>query len=724
MKKRIHAFHRLHAQYNRYRRKLARVTSGQSRYARRDVLVKRLQRLYRQLMMMRERYRLHSIKIAVSAGMMVGAYSMTTGQSLNLKTNNPLQFAHIEGNARPVLIDWDDDGDLDLFVGGQVITALDSSSAGVAYYRNEGGFYNQAPSPFPTEMAIDGVGNTADGPDSVTVNLAFIDLDADGDQDAFVGQSNGTMLYYRNDEGAFSKADSSENPFHGIQIGGTSHAAPVFVDVDGDGDLDAVIGKYDGAIAYYVNNNDGTFTEQMEATNPFSDVSVSENASPTFADWDGDSDLDLIVGNKAGELSYYRNDDGVFITVDAAENPFANLSYANDAAPALGDVDGDGDLDVIIGDDFGDLFFLENNEGTLTEISRNTIGIGEDLSLSSSHAFTDIDGDGDQDIVRGSFEGVLAVLENTEGQYALAANNPLDTPIMVGYISQPAFADVDTDGDMDLFLGSYQDDIVYYANDAGTFTKVDGEGNPFNGINAGDNESIAFVDIDNDGDLDAFIGNKMGQVKYFENTDGVFAEVPASNPFEGISFEVPGNPNHPVQVAFADIDGDGNVDGYFGLIDGTMRVFKNMGDAGRSSVPTFVEQTDSDNPFNNIDFGRSASPAFGDVDGDGDLDLLITNAAGLTFHYENSGSTSAEDYQLTDQTKIYPNPAEHSVTLEVPWISEVGEVRVLDVSGRMVQQLRINQKSVAINIASLDPGLYFVKVSAANGQAIKKLWKL
>ncbi len=720
MRRNLRRYNRLLSQYNRYRRKLARVYAGRSRYARIDLLLKRLHKLRVQLIKFVDRSRMASARMAMGAGLVIGAVSVASSQSLNLSTDNPLQLAHIEGNARPVLHDWDQDGDPDLFVGGQVITALDSSSAGVFYYRNDAGFFNQAESPFPMDLAIDGVSVGVDAPDSVNVNLAFIDLDGDGDSDAFAGQSNGTLLYYRNDDGAFVKADSTENPFHGVKIGDSSHASPSFADVDGDGDLDAVIGKYDGGIAYFVNDN-GAFIQQNNGAtdpNPFADINVTENASPDFADWDGDGDLDLLVGNKDGEIAYFRNDDGAFVAVDPSENPFADLLFENDATPTTGDVDGDGDLDLIVGTDFGELFFVRNDGDSLSTVPRNNLGLGDDLGFSSSYAFTDIDADGDEDLVRGDFDGILKVLLNTDGQYALAPTNPLDTPaVKVGYISQPAFADIDADGDEDLFLGSYQDDIEYHVNDGGSFTQVEGEGNPFNGVQAGDNESIAFVDMDGDGDLDAFIGNKMGQVKYFENTDGVFAEA-ASNPFEGISFEVPGNPNHPVQIAFADIDADGDMDGYFGLIDGNMRVFTNNGDG------SFTELEGEANPFNGMDFGRSASPAFGDVDGDGDMDLLVTNAAGLTFHFENGGSSvSANDYLLTNNTKVFPNPTRGLITLEMPWAQDEVRIDLYNVSGKLMRQVKTSQQILSLNISTLPPGMYFVKLSGMEGQAMKKIWK-
>jgi len=718
MKKRVSSVQRLLASYQRYQRKLNRIDAGRSRYARRDVIVKRLQRLYAQLIAIKQRYQAATLRTAMGAGLIL----ITAGsqaQNLELKSDNPLQFAHIEGNSRPILIDWDSDGDLDLFVGGQVITELDSSSAGVNYYENDGGRMSEAASPFPADLAIDGVGSGVDAPDSVAVNISFVDLDGDMDQDAFIGQSNGTMLYYRNDDGAMVKADTADNPFAGIKIGDGSFASPTFTDVDGDGDMDAVVGKYDGMIAYYLNDG-GTFTEQTNGADdpsPFADLSVGEQASPTFADWDGDGDMDLIVGNKSGELAYFRNDDGTFITVDASENPFAGLNLGFEATPTLGDVDGDGDLDLVSGDQDGGLSYHLNDEGTLNRIERNTIGMGEDLSINASHAFGDIDGDGDHDLARGSFEGRVTVFLNDGGVFSPAPINPLDSNnVSVGYISQPAFADIDADGDVDAFIGSYQNDITYLSNDAGAFTIGEADANPFTGIDAGDNESISFVDFDGDGDMDAFIGNKIGQVQYFENTDGVFAAA-AVNPFDGVSFEVEGNPNHPVQTAFADMDGDGDMDGYFGQIDGTMRIFANNGDG------TFGELEGDDNPFAGVDFGRSASPAFGDVDGDGDMDLLVTNAAGLTFHFENGGSVSAREFQYNDETKMYPNPVATELTVEIPWIRTTATIQVLDISGRVMSQSKTAEPITNINMATLPSGAYLVKVSSSEGQAIKKVWK-
>jgi hypothetical protein len=98
--------------------------------------------------------------------------------------------------------------------------------------------------------------------------------------------------------------------------------------------------------------------------------------------------------------------------------------------------------------------------------------------------------------------------------------NPLIPLIDVGYNAKPTFADIDNDGDFDVFIGEFLGTVKYYEN-TGTvnhpiFEERIGENNPLNDVDAGYFSSPTLIDIDNDNDLDAFIGRE-DDIEYYEN---------------------------------------------------------------------------------------------------------------------------------------------------------------------------------------------------------------
>ncbi len=106
----------------------------------------------------------------------------------------------------------------------------------------------------------------------------------------------------------FIKQTGTANPLDGIDVGLSSK--PTFADLDGDGDLDAIVGEYDGFLNYYQNTGSSSapaYTPQTGSANPFNGIDVGLSSKPTFADLDGDGDLDAIVGERDGTLNYYQN---------------------------------------------------------------------------------------------------------------------------------------------------------------------------------------------------------------------------------------------------------------------------------------------------------------------------------------------------------------------------------------------------------------------------------
>jgi hypothetical protein len=149
------------------------------------------------------------------------------------------------------------------------------------------------------------------------------------------------------------------NPFGLADIG--SHAMPEFADLDADGDLDLVMGRSDGNLLVFLNT--GTTAAPAFAapvTNPFGLVDV-DAIEPDPADLDGDGDVDLLVGGVAG-LVFFENTGTSAAPAFAAPvaNPFGLVDGGSVPAPDAADLDGDGDLDVLVGDYTGRISWFEN----------------------------------------------------------------------------------------------------------------------------------------------------------------------------------------------------------------------------------------------------------------------------------------------------------------------------------------------------------------------------
>src|SRR6185369_1648939 len=188
--------------------------------------------------------------------------------------------------------------------------------------------------------------------------------------------------------------------------------------------------------------------------------------------------------------------------------------------------------------------------------------------------------------------------------------------------------------------------LAYFKNTgtgaAPVYTAVTGPApaNPFAGIGVvvapaapSTQSTPVFADLDGDGDFDLVVGQSDGTLKYFENTgsDAAPAFLPrtgAANPFDGIGAGVASTPASPITQAtpaFADVDGDGDLDMLLGQSNGTLKYFENT---GTGAAPDYVERSGTANPFAGVDIGTQSTPSFADLDGDGDLDLVVGGTGG------------------------------------------------------------------------------------------------
>ena len=181
---------------------------------------------------------------------------------------------------------------------------------------------------------------------------AIVDLDRDGLWDMIVGDNTGKIKHFEQDsENSLSFSLVTDN-FCAIDVG--AHAAPCFVNLDGDDYLDLMVGKDDGGINYYEQNSINSNGFSLFAEN-FKSIDVGSKATPSFTDLDGDGLLDLVIGEQGGNLNHYEQNSlysGDFTWVNSA---ISAMDIGWNSAPSFNDIDNDGYSDLIIGDYFGKL---------------------------------------------------------------------------------------------------------------------------------------------------------------------------------------------------------------------------------------------------------------------------------------------------------------------------------------------------------------------------------
>jgi len=259
-----------------------------------------------------------------------------------------------------------------------------------------------------------------------------------------------------------------------------------------------------------------------------------------------------------------------------------------------------------------------------------------DVGTYSALSFADLDNDGDQDMIAGETGGDIYYFQNTGTvsvpSFAAKTTNPysLTTLSSLGGYSQPCFVDLDHDLDYDLMVGAGDGKFYYYQN-TGTVSAPSFAAkttNPYSLTDIGSFSALSFIDLDNDGDLDLMAGESTGNSKYFQNTGTssapAFAAV-STNPFSITDIGTYACP------AFADLDKDGDYDLMIGdYAVGDLYYFQNTGTA---TAPAFAVKVA--NPFSLTNIGVSSTPAFVDLDNDGDKDLMVGEYDGNYNYFKN-----------------------------------------------------------------------------------------
>lgn len=345
----------------------------------------------------------------------------------------------------------------------------------------------------------------------VDVSLARLPLDSDFGQDAALGDVDGdgdldilvpvfkgqNRLLINNGSGRFTNESATRLP---NDADASVHAA--LADLDGDGDLDLVIAN-EGQNRLYRNGGPATPGVFVEIALP-ADSGVTESVA--VGDVDGDSDLDLVFGNlgigTGGQSNQLLLNDGAATFAVAPANAFPAIADPTYQA-LLFDANGDGHLDIFSANNAGqNRLALNDGSGVFTDVTTANLPVdGDDCTAAT---FGDVDGDGDLDLVTLSFNAApnRLLLNDGFGKFAEAATGALPgDPGMANYDAD--FGDIDGDGDLDLVVVGILTRI--YRNDgAGTFSAANGAV-PLDWMFG--TYDVDLGDLDGDGDLDAFVSN-------------------------------------------------------------------------------------------------------------------------------------------------------------------------------------------------------------------------
>jgi hypothetical protein len=473
------------------------------------------------------------------------------------------------------------------------------------------------------------------------------------------------------------------------------------IDIENDNDKDLLIGGL-GDTNMQMTRNGGTIVsaliDSVDCSWPTYDTPVLSNSFPCAAhiDVDNDGKKDVIMGPTTQEnfvgTQFYKD-------TSASSAPLFNHRYnaflqsdmievGEGSYPAFYDYDGDGLLDMII----GNYNYFQPAGGYKSGLSlyRNT-------GTNTSPAFQ---------LITRDFAGLFSAT------------------LCTGFANDvhPTFGDIDGDGDKDMLLGDFCGNLQLYLNSgSNNLSSFGTSGIPstanYQGIDIGSNAAPQFIDLDRDGKLDLVIGRRNGYLRYYRNNGTTTNAV-----FNTLTKDTLGNVDVSVLTAgyacpfVYDDSGSyrllvGNEDGYvfrFGNIDGNLN-------GAFSIIDTIIKREE----------GGRTCPGMGDIDGDGLPDLLVGNYAGgvSLFYQDNLTAHNPIEIEAGPGMEVFPNPSSEQTVIQFSNLhpGRNNMLNMFDVTGQLVFSYQCNATSVTLDVSALSAGVYLLRLEDGKFSVTRKL---
>ncbi len=359
---------------------------------------------------------------------------------------------------------------------------------------------------------------------------------------------------------------------------------------------------------------------------------------------------------------------------------------------------------------------IESPFGLVTEITKT--------SFIGNHDLVDLDNDGDYDILAINFYESYVYYENigtpSSPLFAEPQSDPFGLSITYdGHFAEIELVDLDNDGDFDI-LESQTYGLFYRENignaEGPNFAPI--ISNPF-GINEVQYLNTSTVDLDSDGDLDILCGSYQEFV-YYENTGT--SEIPTIAEPVRSPFGLP--PENYQQIITADWDNDGDLDVIYtnlefvnGLASSEVGYYENIGD---QFTANFAEPVVD--PFNLLIPERSCnSISAADMDDDGDLDIIAFSAIDLTdpvitYHENVTNLTSASDVINDANVNVFPTLTLDRVSVQSAY--PLTSYEVFDMSGKMLSAEVYTDSEISLK--AFASGIYYIKLNVEGGGFVTK----